>query len=332
MAVNPLSASPIGLGLMGLTWRADQTPDEQAFAAMKAGIANGATLWSTADFYGPPGGDPLSGVKLVSRYFKKYPEDASRVTLFVKGCTDPATLYPTNSRAATRTSVENVLKALDGAKNIDIFGPSRSDPNTSTKETFTELKDLVAEGKIRGVGLSEVGPETIQKAHAVVPLSLIEVEFSLWSTEILTNGVGKTAKALGVPIVAYSPLGRGFLVGQFKKFEDVPAGDIRLYLDRFKTENMDKNWELVDKLKAFADKKGVTLPQLALAWVVANSNTDNVGTIIPIPGATKASRVEENTKKVELSADEKAQLDGILDSVKIVGGRYNEQLEVTLWG
>jgi pyridoxine 4-dehydrogenase len=330
MPSTKLSASPIGLGLMGMTWRANQTPDEQAFAAMKTAVKNGATYWATSDFYGTS--DPTAGIALVRRYFEKYPEDASKVTLSVKGCTDPKTLYPTNSREGTRASVENVVRVLNGVKEIDIFSPSRSDPTTSTEETFTELKALVSEGKIKGVGLSEVGPETIKKAHAIIPLSAVEVEFSLWSTEILTNGVAATCKSLNIPIVAYSPLGRGFLTGQLKSVSDIPAGDIRLYFDRFQPENFGKNLDLVEKLKAFANKKGVTPPQLALAWILANSNSGECGTIVPIPGATTAERVEENTKQVQLSANEKAELDAILKSVTVVGGRYNQQLEMTLWG
>ncbi|KAI1821150.1 NADP-dependent oxidoreductase domain-containing protein [Xylaria intraflava] len=324
-----LSAKPIGFGLMGMTWRANQTPDDQAFAAMKTAINNGATFWSSADFYGTS--DPLANVALVSRYFTKYPEDASKVTLMVKGCLDPKTLSPTNSRAATRASAENILRVLNGKKSVDIFGPARGDPSVPMEETLAELKALVNEGKIKGVGLSEVGAETIKKAHAIIPLAAVEVEFSLWSTEILTNGVAAACKARNIPIVAYSPLGRGFLTGQLKSLSDVPAGDIRLYFDRFQPENFSKNLVLVDKLKAFAEKKGVTPPQLALAWILANSESGNVGTIVPIPGATTAPRVAENTQQATLSTAEKAELDAILKSIPISGGRYNQQLEATLW-
>ncbi|KAI4869786.1 NADP-dependent oxidoreductase domain-containing protein [Hypoxylon rubiginosum] len=329
-SAKPLSTGPVGFGLMGMTWRANQTPDEQAFAAMKAAVTNGATFWSTADFYGTS--DPTAGLGLVRRYFEKYPADASKVTLFVKGCADPKSLYPTNNRAGVRTSVDNCLRALGGAKKIDVFGPTRQDPSVPLEETVGELKRLVEEGKIGGIGMSEVGAETTKKAHAIYPLSLIEVEFSLWSTEILTNGVAATAKSLNIPIVAYSPLGRGFLTGQLKSVKDIPEGDIRLYFDRFQPENFDKNLELVDKLKAFAQKAGVTPAQLALAWVLSNSNSGECGTIVPIPGATTAQRVEENTKQVKLSSSQKAELDAILNSVPISGGRYNPQLEMTLWG
>ncbi|KAH9908558.1 NADP-dependent oxidoreductase domain-containing protein [Xylariomycetidae sp. FL2044] len=232
---NPLSAGPIGLGLMGMTWRAHQTPDEQAFAAMKAAIANGSTFWSTGSLYGPSD-EPTAGLSLLRRYFEKYPEDAAKVKIYVKGCADPQTMYPTNDAAGVRASAEACARALGGAKSIDFFGPTRQDPRVPLEETMGALRALADEGTIGAVGLSEVGAETIRRAHELLPLGLVEVEFSLWSTEILTNGVAATAKELGVPIVAYSPLGRGFLTGQFKKLEDVPAGDIRLYLDRFQPE------------------------------------------------------------------------------------------------
>ncbi|KAI1321017.1 NADP-dependent oxidoreductase domain-containing protein [Xylariaceae sp. FL0255] len=223
------------LGLMGMTWRADQISNEQAFAVMRAASASGATLWSTADFYGTT--DPLAGIRLVGRYFKKYPHDAFNISVYVKGCIDPTTMQPDNSPEATRKSVESVRDALGGAKNVDIiFGPARVDPNVPIEDTMEELEELVDECKISGVGLSEVGPETIRRAHACMPLALVEVEFSLWSTEFLTNGVAATTKELDIPVLAYSPLGRGFFTGQLKSIQDIPAGDMRLSFDRFQPE------------------------------------------------------------------------------------------------
>lgn len=326
----PKPQGPTGYGLMGFTWRPTSTPDDQAFAAMKAALAKGATFWSTAEFYGMP--EPTQGLELLRRYFEANPSDASKVTLFVKGCSDLATLYPKNNAAGVRESVENCVKILGGVKKIDIFGPTRQDPSVPLEETIGTLKELVNEGKIGGIGLSEVGAQTIEKANAIHPLSMVEVEFSLWSTEILTNGVAATTKKLDIPIIAYSPLGRGFLTGELTSPDQIPEGDIRKWFDRFQPENFSKNLDLVEQVKSVASKKGVSPAQLALAWVRAHSNTDQAGTIIPIPGATKASRVEENTTIVSLSKDEKAQLDKILSSFTVQGGRYNGQLEATLWG
>jgi pyridoxine 4-dehydrogenase len=319
-----------GLGLMGLTWRAAQTPDDQAFAALSAAIANGATFWSTAEFYGTS--DPTAGLKLVRRYFEAHPEDVEKVTLFVKGCSDLETLAPLNSREGVRRSAENSIAALGGVKKIDVFGPARADPGVPLAETMGALRELADEGKIGGIGLSEVGAATLEKAHGMAPLSLVEVEFSLWSTDILANGVGAAARRLGVPVVAYAPLGRGFLTGQIRSPADIPEGDIRRFLDRFQPDNFDRNLDLVRQLREAAAAKGVTPAQLALAWVRAHEGTEAVGRVIPIPGATTASRVEENTRDVRLSAEEKARLDGIISSFTVQGGRYNAMLEGTLWG
>ncbi|KAF7532255.1 hypothetical protein G7054_g8091 [Neopestalotiopsis clavispora] len=318
-----------GFGLMGMTWRAHSTPDGQAFAAMKAAIANGATVWSTAEFYGTP--EPTEGLALLRRYFDAYPEDASKVTLSVKGCVDLQTIYPKNSRADVIASVNNCIRALGPTKQIDVFSLTRGDPNVPLEETLGALRELVEEGKIGGIGLSEVSSSTIEKANAIAPISLVEVEFSLWSTDILTNGVATTTKKLGIPIVAYAPLGRGFLTGQLKSPADIPEGDIRRMLDRFQPENFSKNLELVDKVNSFAIQKGVTPAQLALAWVRAHSKSEQAGIIIPIPGATVSSRVVENTTLVPLSKDEKTKLDAILASFKVQGGRYTDELEDTLF-
>ncbi|KAI0509391.1 NADP-dependent oxidoreductase domain-containing protein [Xylaria bambusicola] len=318
-STNPLSTNPVGLGLMAMTWWVKQTHDKQAFGTMKAAIRNGATFWSSAAFYGTA--DPAANLSLIRRYFEKYPEDASKS---IKGSN--------KQQCCTRASVENTLRILGGAKDIDIFSPSRSDPKISTERTFTELKALVNEGNIKGVGLSEVGSKTIKRAHAAIHLCAVEVEFSLWSTEILTNGVAATCKSLNIPIIAYSPLGRGFLTGQLKNLSDVPAGDVRLHFDGFQPKNFETNLELVSKLDAFAGSRGVTTAQLALAWGLANSDSAECGTIVPIPGATTTQRVEENTKITGLSAEDKAELNAIVNSVPITGGRYNEYLEKGLWG
>ncbi|KAI1655193.1 putative pyridoxal reductase [Daldinia decipiens] len=318
-----------GFGLMGMTWRPKHTPDEQAFATMKAAIAQGATFWSTGDYYGMP--EPTAGLALLRRYFEAYPEDASKVTLFIKCCVDSKTMAPKIKREEVLASAENCFRVLGGAKKIDILGPARMDLSVPLEETLGAFKELVDAGKISGVGISEAGAQTIEKANAIYPLSLVEIEFSLWTPDILTNGVAATAKRLDIPLVAYSPLGRGFLTGQIKSVDDIPEGDIRRRFDRFQPENFNKNLELVDKLKSFAEKAGVTPAQLALAWIRAVSNSPQAGTIIPIPGATRVERVEENSKNVLLSPENKAELDQILASFTIQGGRYNKVLEGLLW-
>ncbi|EAS33660.3 pyridoxal reductase [Coccidioides immitis RS] len=321
-----------GFGLLGMTWRPKVTPDERAFPAMKAAIANGATIWSSSSIYGMAPEEPTAGLSLLRRYFTKYPEDAEKVTLFIRACMDGKTLTQACTRDGVRASAEECNRMLGGAKKIDIFGPARMDPNVPVEETISALKELVEEGQVGAVGLSEVGAQTIRKAHAICPLSVVEVEFSLWSTDILTNGVASACKELGVPILTYAPLGYGFLTGQVRKLEDIPKGDIRHMFGRFQPEHFPKNLELVDKVNEFAKQKSITPAQVALAWIRAHSNTEKCGTIIPIPGATEAKRVDENCKVIELSAEEKARLDNILESIPVSGGRQIAGLESQLWG
>lgn len=229
-----------GFGLLGMTWRPVVVPDEQAFPAMKAAIANGATVWSSSSIYGMPPEPPTAGLSLLRRYFEKYPKDADKVTLFIRACFDSKTLSPVCTRAGVRASAEECNSALGGTKKIDIFGPARIDRKVPLEETLGALKELVDEGQIGAVGLSEVGAPTIRNAHAICPLSVVEVEFSLWSPDILTNGVATTCKELDVPILTYAPLGYGFLTGQVTKLEDIPKGDIRHMFGRFQPEVSEK--------------------------------------------------------------------------------------------
>lgn len=175
-------------------------------------------------------------LSLLQRYFSKYPSDANKVTLFVKGGSDLKTLYPKCSAADIKASVDNCNAILAGTKKIDVFGPARVDPQVPIEETVGALAEYVEAGKIGSVALSECSAKTMEKANKVHRLSLVEVEFSLWSTDILSNGVAAKAKELSIPIVAYSPLGRGFLTGHIKSPADIPQGDLRLYFDRFQPE------------------------------------------------------------------------------------------------
>lgn len=270
-------------------------------------------------------------MKLIRRYFEAHPENVSKVTLFVKGCADLQTWAPITDREGVRKSVDNCLAELGGVKSIDIFGPTRGNPNVPLDETLEALHELVAEGKIGGVGLSEVGAKTIERANTVVPLSLVEVEFSMWCQDILTNGVAAITKSLNIPISGYSPLGRGFLAGRLRSPADIPAGDIRLILDRFQPDNFARNLDLAEAVRGVADRKKVTPAQLALAWVRSHANNSEAGVIIPVAGATASSRVRENTKVVDLSTDETKELDDLIASFEIHGLRYNAQLQGTLW-
>lgn len=225
-----------GFGLLGLTWRPTKTPDDRAFSTMKAAIENGATIWSSSSMYGMAPEPPTAGLSLLRRYFEKHPEDAAKVTLFIRACFDPVNFVPTCTRDGVRASWDECNQILGGVKKIDVFGPARIDQNVPVEETIGALKELLDEGKIGAVGLSEVRAETIRRASAVTSIKYAEIEFSLWSTEMLSNGVAATAKERNVSLLTYAPLGYGFLTGSVKKLEDIPKGDVRRMFGRFQAE------------------------------------------------------------------------------------------------
>ncbi|RPA94357.1 Aldo/keto reductase [Choiromyces venosus 120613-1] len=329
ITINDTPVGKTGYGLMGLTWRPHQTPDEQAFPTMKKAIEKGAVFWNSAEFYGTP--EPTLGLQLLHRYFKKYPEDASKVILSIKGCVNVATLTPLGSAADVRKSVENTLRILDGVKKVDIFQCARVDPRTPIEESIGALAEFVKEGQIGGIGLSEAGAVTIRRAHAVHPIAAVEIEYSLWATEIRTNSVASVCEELNIPIVAYSPLGRGFLTGQIKSLHDLPEDDYRRHFSRFKPANFKVNIELVNKVEGLAKKKGCSPAQLAMEWVRYQSGKDGMPELLPIPGATMVERVEENCQEVGLADEEYRELEDIIGSTKILGGRYFEAAEAHLF-
>lgn len=194
------------------------------------------------------------------------------------------------------------------------------------------LAKYVEAGKLGGISLSEVKADTIRRAAKVHPIAAVEVEFSLWATDILENGVATACADLDIPVIAYSPLGRGFLTGEIRKPEDIPEDDMRKHLPRFGPDVFTQNLELVTELENLAQRKGCTPAQLALAWVKHCSERNGLPVIIPIPGATTEKRVTENMKEVILTDAELNEIDGILKKSPIIGNRYGEQQTALLWG
>lgn len=225
-----------GFGMLGFTWRPQKVTDEKAFPVMKAAVENGAVIWSSSSVYGQDPEPPTAGLFLLRRYFQQHPEDADKVTLFIRGCFDAKTFSPTCTRDGVRASWEEADQILGGVKTIDVFGPARMDQKVPVEETIRALKELKDEGKIGAVGLSEVRAETIRRASAVCPIRFSEVEFSLWSTEMLENGVAVAAKECNVVLLTYAPLGYGFLTGSIRKLEDIPENDLRRRIGRFQPE------------------------------------------------------------------------------------------------
>ncbi|KAI9878761.1 MAG: Pyridoxine 4-dehydrogenase [Pleopsidium flavum] len=307
-----------GYGLMGFTWRPKITPEPQAFKAMKAALNTGANFWNGGELYGTPEHNSLH---LLNSYFTKYPEDAEKVVICIKGGITPA-MRPDGGEQNVRRSVDNCLKLLGGKKTLDIFECARVDPNTPIETTIGVLATYVKEGKLKGISLSEVKAETIRRAHKVHPICAVEVEFSLWSTDILSNGVAATCAELNIPVVAYSPLGRGFLTGEIKSIDDLPEGDFRRSLPRFQPNVFPKNLELVTELEKLAKRKGCKPAQLGLAWVKSMSGKPGMPTIIPIPGAITEDRVVENSKDVDLTKADLEEIDVILSKTVVIGDRY----------
>ena len=313
---------PIGFGIMGLTWRADPPSQPQSFSLMDTALSCGANFWNGGEFYGTP---ERNSLHLLNEYFTKNPERASQVLLSIKGGFKPGTLEPDSSEAGLRRSVDECNRVLDGKKRVDIFECARMDQNTPIEETIKVLGELKQEGKIGGVGLSEVKAETIRRAHKVHPIAVVEVELSLWTTDILRNGVAETCAELGIPIVAYAPLSRGALTGVFPtKNSDLPAH--RRHFPKFQDDVIERNLRLSQEVDRIAQKKGCTKPQIALAWIRGMSRRKGLGVIVPIPGAEKDEWVRENCKDITLSEEEMQELEEILSKNRIVGERYSGQL------
>lgn len=306
-----------GYGLMGFTWRQVTPPREQAFAAMTAALKNGANFWNGGEVYGTP---ERNSLHLLNEYFTENPEAAEKVVLSIKGGFKPGKVIPDGSEQNVRRSVDECVRVLDGKKKVDIFECGRVDPNVPIEVTIGALKKLLEEGKIGGIGLSEVSAKTIRRAHAVHPIAAVEGELSLWAIENLENEVLSTCAELGIPFVAYSPLGRGALTGTIKKFEDVD-GRVR-DMPKYQADVLDKNLQLVHKVEEIAKRKNCTLPQLALSWVKHLSGKPGMPVIIPIPGATTDARVNENCKEVTITDEEVKAIETILDVHAVRGERY----------
>ncbi|CAF9925525.1 MAG: Pyridoxine 4-dehydrogenase [Heterodermia speciosa] len=305
---------PVGFGMLGLTvpWAPIEYP--VAIKVMKTALEQGANFWNGGIFYGTPEANSLH---LLKYYFEKYPEDAGKVVLSIKGAFDMKE-GPDGSPEGIRASVEDAIKVLPPAvKSIDIFQCARVDPNVQIETSVQELAQLVQEGKIGGVGLSEANANTIRRAQAVHPIAAVEIELSLFTPDPLRNGIAETCHELQIPIAAYSPVSRGLLTGSLRAPSDLSSNDFRLRYPRFQPQNLSQNVKLVEAVEQIAERKQVSLAQVAISWVYAQG-------AIPIPGSTKAERVEENCKLVELSEDELEELGGILEKFPVGGGRYGE--------
>ncbi|KAJ4271788.1 hypothetical protein NW762_000494 [Fusarium torreyae] len=310
----------LGYGLMGFTWRPNPPPMEQAIEAMRTAANNGCTVWSGAEFYGTP---EYNSMTLLKAYFTKYPEDAEKITIVIKGIYSPATFQLDGSPENVRRSIDNIISQLGGTKRLNVFAPSRRDPNVPLNVTLGVIqKEYIDTGKIDGVSLSECGADTINEAAKVVKVAAVEVEASLFSPDILKNGVAAACAQHDIPIIAYAPIGRGMLTGRFTDSSQFKDQGVASAFPRFQPEAFQHNLKLVEQVKAIAEKKGITPAQLAIAWVRGLNGRKGMPTIIPIPGATTTARVEENAKHIPLSEEEMTTLDDLANAFEVSGGRY----------
>lgn len=315
LGTSGLSVSALGLGCMGMSFAYGSTDEGEAIATIHRAIELGVTFLDTAELYGP-----YTNEELVGRAISGRRDDVVIATKFGVRV-DPADRTQRvidGSPENVRRSVEGSLKRL-GVDHIDLYYQHRIDPHVPTEETVGAMAELVAAGKVRHLGLSEASPQTIRRAHAVHPLATVQTEYSLWSRDV-EGEVLPTLRELGIGLVAYSPLGRGFLSGRFTSTDELDVDDWRRTQPRFRGENAERNLALAAKVRELAAEKGVPPAQLALAWVLAQGDG-----VVPIPGTKRRSYLEQNAgaMELELTADDLARIDAELPQA--AGERYDEQ-------
>ena len=310
-----LTVSAEGLGCMGMSSYYGPFDEAENLATLTRALELGVTLLDTADVYGP-----WTNERLLAQVLAAHRDEVVLATKFGNELDDEGrrTGRVNGTPEYVRASVDGSLQRL-GTDVIDLYYQHRVDPAVPLEETFGTLGELVAEGKVRYVGISEASPESIRRAHAAHPLSAVQTEWSLFTRDVEDNGVLATVRELGIGFVPYSPLGRGFLSGKIRSVEDFAEDDFRRTSPRFQGENFAKNLQVLDRVVAIAEAKGVTPTQLALAWVLAQGED-----VVPIPGTRRTANLEENVAAVDitLTADELTSIEEAAPVGVAAGERY----------
>lgn len=313
-----LKVSALGLGCMGMSWAYGHADEAEAIRVLHRALELGINFWDTAEIYGP-----FRNEELLGRALKGKPRDKVVIaTKFAwKFGPNGEQIALDSSPGHIQGTIEGSLKRL-GTDYIDLYYQHRLDPKTPIEDTVGALGRLVQQGKVRYIGLSEVGPGTIRRAHAVHPLTVVQSEYSLWERGVESK-VLPTLRDLGIGLVAYSPIGRGFLSGKIQSLNDLEEGDWRRKNPRFQGENFTHNLQLVSLVKEIASAHHATPAQIALAWVLKQGND-----IVPIPGTKHVAYLEENAQAVDLKLPKSAwtALEQALASFQVMGLRYPEAM------
>jgi aryl-alcohol dehydrogenase-like predicted oxidoreductase len=309
----------MGLGCMGMSEFYGTGDQAEAERTIQRALDLGVTFLDTADMYGP-----FTNERLVGRAIAGRRDEVVLATKFGNEREEDGSFRGINGRPDyVRRACDASLQRL-GVDVIDLYYQHRVDTSVPVEETWGALRELVEAGKVRAAGISEAAPETIRRAHAVQPVGAVQTEYSLWSRDPERNGVLATCAELGIGFVAYSPIGRGFLTGRIRSVDDLPPDDWRRTNPRFQGEAFVQNLRLVDSVRAIADEKGVTASQLALAWVMAQSDRNGHPAVVPIPGTKRVRYLEENAAAagVALTDDDLRRLDEAAPVGAAVGDRY----------